>query len=263
MRLLGSYISVKKARFLEISYGVAIMLLLLAVVFTPFFIRHHFLLFKKYVIQEDSAEAVLIIILLLITYLLSQIYKRELQKYRQETMRLSRDNCDLSSKLLDAFKYIGGVNVQIQGIRSLFCEFKKYPATESEFRNDLASIAHKVLGIVNADWVLIRIIRQSNFRTIKEHFEHRKNALFLSKGISNKAIVADQEIDGYSTVTSHRDNSMILTVCVFPKKSLDTEEKILIEAITNQIEMFYLIFVSRRLQENYIHRNPLMRIQKN
>ncbi|UCF90586.1 MAG: hypothetical protein JSW39_20155 [Desulfobacterales bacterium] len=241
MTFLGPFNSTDKTKFLKFTYLVTIALLLSAVVFTPVFIRHYFLLFKKYIIQEDAVEAVLIIILLLIAYLLSNIYKKELKKYRQETRRLSRDNSDLSSKLTDAFKYIGGVNVQIQEIRSIFCGLKRYPTTENEFRKDLALFARKVLGIVNADWVVIRIIGQTNLRTMKEHLEPRKNANCIIKGISNKAIVANRAIDGYSIVATRHDNSMIMVVCVFPKKRLDEEEKILVEAITNQIEMLYLI----------------------
>jgi hypothetical protein len=251
MRFSGLFNSTDKTIFLKFTYLVTIALLLSAVVFTPVFIRYHFLLFKKYVIQEDAVEAVLIIILLLIAYLLSNIYKRELKKHRQETRRLSRDKSNLSNKLTDAFKYIGGVNVQIQEIRSIFCELRRYPATENEFRKELALMASKVLGIVNADWVVIRIIRQTNLRTLKEHLESRKNANFSIKGISNKAIVANQAIDGYSIVASRMDNSTIMAVCVFPKKSLNEEEEILVEAITNQIEMLYLIYVSRQPYEIY------------
>jgi hypothetical protein len=257
MRFLGPFNVADKTKFLEITYTVTIALLLSAVVFTPIFIRHHFLFFKNYLIQEDAMEAVLIIILLLIAYLLSKVYKKELKKYRQKTRRLSQDKSDLSNKLTDAFKYIGGVNVQIQEIQSIFCELRRYPTSENEFRKELVLFARKVLGIVNADWVMIRIIRQANLRTIKEHLEPRKNASFFIKGISNKAIVVNQVIDGYSIVASRPDNSMIMTVCVLPKKSLDNEERILVEAITNQIEMLYLIFVSRQLHESYLNRKPL------
>jgi hypothetical protein len=251
MRFLGPFNSIDSTKFLKFTYMVTITLLLSAVVFTPVFIRHHFLLFKKYVIQEDAVEALLIIILLLIAYLLSNIYKKELKKYRQETRRLTRDKSDLSNKLTDAFKYIGGVNVQIQEIRSIFCELRRYPVTENAFKKDMALFARKVLGIVNADWVMIRIICQKNLRTIKEHLESRKKFNFINKGISNKAIVANRSIDGYSIVASRHDNSEILGVCVFPKKSLDEEEKILVEAITNQIEMLYLIYVSLQPHEFY------------
>ena len=262
MRFLGPFNSIDKTKFLKFTYLVTIALLLSAVVFTPVFIRHHFLLFKKYVIQEDAVEAVLIIILLLIAYFLSKIHQKELKKYRQETRRLSRDNSDLSSKLTDAFKYIGGVNVQIQEIRSIFCELRRYPTTENELKKALALFAQTVLGIVNADWVLIRIIQLNKLRTIKEHLERRKNTIFSLKGISNKVIIANRAIDGYSIVATRHDNSMIMVVCVFPKKNLDEDEKILAKAITNQIEMLYLIYVSRQLHELYLNRKPIARIQK-
>ena len=257
MRFLGPFNSGDKTKLFEFTYMVTIALLLSAVVLTPVFITHHLLWTKKYVIQEDVVEAVLIIILLLIAHLLSRVYKKEMRKYRQAARRLSRDNCDLSSKLIDAFKYIGGVNVQIEEIQAIFCGLERYPETEKELRKDLALFARKMLGIVNADWVLIRLIRQSNLRTIKEHLEARKNSIFFIKGISNKAIVASQEIDGYSIVASRRDNSMLTVACVFPKKCLDQEEKILVEAVNYQIEMLYLIFISHRHREIYPNRKQI------
>jgi hypothetical protein len=244
MRFLARLIEADKTKFLEFTYIVTIVLLLSAVILTPFIIRGHFLLVKKYVIQEDILEAVLIIVLLLIAYLLSAVYKNDLKKYRRQSRRLSVDNSDLMSKLIDAFKYIGGINVQIQEIRSILCGVRRYPAAENEFRRDLALFARKLLAIVNSDWVVIRIIDQTNLRTIREHLESRKKGNFYIKGISNRAIVAKQTIDGYSIVASQVDNSTIRVVSVFPKKSLDEKEKVLVEAITHQIEMLYLIFIS-------------------
>ena len=251
MRFLGPLNSIDAAKYLKFTYMVTIALLLSAVVFTPFFIRSHLVLLKKYIIREDAVEAVFIIILLLIAYILSNIYKKEMKKYREQTRRLIRDNCDLSSKLDDAFKYIGGVNVQIEQIRSIFCGLRRYPTTEKAFKKDLMLFARKILEIVNADWVMIRIISQDNLRTIKDHLESRKNVNFKCKGISNKAIVAKRPIEGYSIVTSSHYNSVIMGVCVFPKKSLTVEETILVEATTNQIEMLYLIYLSHQSLEIY------------
>jgi hypothetical protein len=245
MKFTESFNSADRSTFLEFIYILTILLLLSAVALTPVFIRHHFLVFKKFFVQEDILEAFLIIIQLLIAYLLSSIYKKELKKYRQKTRRLSGDNRDLSSKLTDAFKYIGGVNVQIHEIRSIFCGLRRYPTTENEFKKALVLFAQTVLGIVNADWVLIRIIQLNKLRTLKEHLEYRVNKTFSLKGISNKAIAAERPIDGYSLVLSRRDNSTVMAVCVFPKDSIDEEENILVETICRQIEMLYLIFISR------------------
>lgn len=245
MRSWGRFNLTDKIKFLKFSYLVTIALLLSAVVLTPLIIRHHFLLFKKYVIQEDAAEAALIVILLLISYLLSKIHQKELKKIRRKARRLSRDNSDLSGKLSDAFKYIGGVNVQMQEIRSIFCGLRRYPTTENELKKALVIFAQTVLGIVNTDWVLIRIIHLNKLRTLKEHLEYRINRSLSLKGISNKAIAAEQAIDGYSLIVSRRDNSTIMVVCIFPKHSIDEEEKVLVETICRQIEMLYLIFISR------------------
>lgn len=244
MRFWGRLNSTDKSKFLKFSYLVTTTLLLSAVVLTPVFIRHHFLLFKKYVLQEDALEAVFIIILLLIAYVLSKIHQKELKKFRRQTRRLARDNSDLSGKLSDAFKYIGGVNVQIQEIRSIFCSLERYPTTEKELKQALVLFAQTVLGMVNAEWVLIRIIHLNKLRTVKEHLEYRTNRTFSLKGISNKAIAAGQAIDGYSLVVSRKDNSTIMVVCVFPKKGIDEEEHILVETVCRQIEMLYLIFKS-------------------
>ena len=261
MRLLRSFNTADKIKFFEFIYMLTVALLLSAVVLTPVLIRHHLLLIKRYVIQEDAVEAMLIAMLLSIAYLLSNVYKKELKKYRQETKKLSRDNSDLLDKLTDAFKYIGGVNVQIHEIRSILCGLERYSLTDNEFGNELALFARKALGIVNADWVVIRIIRQKNLRTLTEHFESREFKDGSIKGISNRAIVANRLVEGYGIIATHSENSAVMVVCVFPKKCLEEEEKILIEAINNQIEMRYLIFACRRPHETDLNCESTRRIE--
>lgn len=97
---------------------------------------------------------------------------------------------------------------------------------------------------------------------MKEHLESRKNVNFIYKGISNKAIFANQTIDGFSIVASHHDNSMILVTCIFPKKRLAEEEKILVEAIANQIEMLYFINISQQRHDIYLDRSAISRISE-
>jgi cell division protein FtsB len=242
MKLLQPSAPPDRTTLLEGIYLMTISLLLATVVATPVFIRHHLFLSEKIIVQEDMLEAGLIVILLLIAHFLSRVYKKELEKYRQKTCQLTRDNSDLSCRLTDAFKYIGGVNVQIQEIQSIFCDRSSYPATGREFKAYLAKYARKLLGMVNTDWVLIRVIDKSELRTAVEHFESRNTANVAIKGISNKAVAANQAIDGFSVVASRHENSAIICACAFPKKRLEEEEKILVEAVTNQIEMRYLIF---------------------
>jgi hypothetical protein len=243
MNAMDSTIDVKRAKILEIVYIASSVLLLSAVVFTPFIIGHNLKLTEKIFIEEDVLEASLIVVLLSAAYTLSYLYKKEMNKYRHKIKRLVGDKCDLSDKLTDAFKYIGVVNVQIQEIRSIFSGPKRYPVTKCEFKKILVVFARKVIEITKAEWVVIRIIERDNFRTIKEQRESKKNNNFDDNRISNKAIISNQKIDGYNIVGSRQDNLMIKVVCILPDTGagIGIAERILVEAIANQLEMLFII----------------------
>ena len=242
----------KKAKVLEIVYIAASVLLLSAVVFTPFFIGRNFLLTKEIIIEEDTLEASLIVVLLSVAYILSYLYKRELNRYRQKINHLAGDKSDLSDKLTDAFKYIGTVNVQIQEIRSIISGIKQYPITKGEFKKLFLVFARRVLEITKAEWVVIRIIKRDNFRTLTEHRKSRKNVIFTDRCISNKAIISNQKIDGYSVIGSRQNNLTIKVVCILPNKKIGMAERILVEAVANQLEMFFIIYTSQEVKKTYL-----------
>ncbi|UCF92938.1 MAG: hypothetical protein JSW39_01935, partial [Desulfobacterales bacterium] len=237
---------------LKISYGVTIALLLLTVVITPFLVKNKRVFSEKFIMEEDAVEALLILTLLFTAYFVTRLYRSELKKNQQALNRLTHTNSDLSDRLTDAFKYIGGVNVEIQEIRSILSGLKRYPVTKNDFKNVFALFARKIFSIANADWVVIRIINRTNFRTITEQIEFRENASFSSQRISNKAIVLRQNMDGYLIITSRQENLTLKCVCILPDLRLNTDEKIMVEAIANQIEMLYIIFNSQGLKEMYV-----------
>lgn len=259
---MDSAIIAKKVRVLEIVYTASSVLLLSAVVFTPFLIGHNFLLTPKIIIEEDVLEASLIVLLLSAAYILSYLYKRELNKYRQKIKCLNDDNSDLSDKLTDAFKYIGVVNIQIQEIRSIISGIRRYPVTRGEFKRVLLLFARRVLEITKAEWVVIRIIKRDNFRTITEQRDSRKNVIFADNRISNKAIILNQNIDGHSVVGSRQDNLTIKVACILPNKGIGTAEKILIEAVANQLEMLFIIYTSQEVKKTYFNQTPTLQSYK-
>ncbi len=250
---MDSTVIAKKAKILEIVYIAFSVLLLSAVVFTPFFIGHNFLLTKEIIIEEDVLEASLIVVLLSVAYILSYFYKRELNKYRQKIKHLASDKCDLSDKLTDAFKYIGMVNIQIQEIRSILSGIKRYPVTRSEFKKLFLVFTRRVLEITKAEWVIIRIIKRDNLRTITEQRESSKNVIFADKCISNKALISKQKINGYSVVGTRQNNLTIKVVCILPNKEIGMAEKILVEAVANQLEMLFIIYTSQEVKKTYLN----------
>jgi hypothetical protein len=249
-----SFSTAQKMRILEIVYFITLTMLFIAVIGTPFFIHGSFALTAKFVVKENAIEALLIFSLLLAAYFISGFYRTELNKYRQELNRLACNNNALTDRLADAFKYIGGVNVQLQQIRSILCGVDHYPENDNEFKDVLSLFAQKALGMVNSDWVLIRFISRHNFRTIREHREYRRNAVGSNGRLSNKAIVQRHPLDGYSIVASSQKNLTIHVACILPIKTLAKEEKILLEAIVSELEMLFIIYTSPYYRKVYLNR---------
>jgi len=240
--------NITQSKHLIIAYMLTLGLLFTVVVTTPLFIRGHVALTKKIVLEEDALEALLIAALLGLAYIVHRAYRRELENLKKRYAGLTKSHTE-------AFKYIGRVNVQLQKLWAIFLGFQRYPETKAEFQRILSSSARNARGIFNADWILIRIINQNNFRTITEHWEFFAEATCPNVRISNRALVEGKTIAGFSIVCSRRNNLAVKVVCIIPVKALGREEKILIEAIAGELEMLFIIFTSQYLQEFYSDSN--------
>jgi hypothetical protein len=240
--------NVTQTKYMVIAYMLTLGLLIIVVVTTPLFIRGHVSLTKKIILEEDTLEVLLIATLLGLAYTVHRAYRRELEK-------LKKSNAGLIKSHTEAFKYIGKVNIQLQELQAIFSEFQWYPETKSEFQRILSSAARNVRGIVNADWILIRIINQNNFKTIAEQWESCAEATYPQVRISNRALVEGKNIASFSIVCSHKNNLAVNVVFIIPIKTLGREEKILIEAIAGELEKLFIIFTSQYLRKFYSNSN--------
>jgi hypothetical protein len=232
--------NITQTKYMVIAYTLTLGLLFIVVVATPLFIKGHVSVTKKIILEEDVLEALLIAILMGLAYIVYRAYQRELQN-------LKKSNTGLIKSHTEAFKYIGKVNVQLQELRSIFSGLQGYPETKSEFQRILSSAVRNVQGLVNADWILIRIINQNNFRTITEHWESRSEATYPQVRISNRSLVEDETIPSFSIVCSHKNNLAVNVVFIIPIKTLGREEKILIEVIADELEKLFIIFTLQYL----------------
>ena len=245
----------KKTRPLQAVYLTSLIVLFCLIVSTPYLIKGNVLVKERIVVGEEIVESALIAVLLIIGYVVSIMYKRELNKCIREIDELTTGKINLEEKLNEAFGYIGEVNVQVQEIRALFSTLKKYPENNNDFKNILAFFGQKVLGIVNVDWVTFRIIEPDSLRTLREHWEARGSAVALNHGISNKAIVNHAAINGCSVVGSRYENLSIKVFCILPIEQLTTNQRILVEAIVNDLEMLFVIFTSEHYRESYLKKS--------
>jgi hypothetical protein len=234
----------KKIRQLEAGYVAIIAILALMVVGSPFLVHRWIALPQGLSGEQQTLEALLIAVLLGVGYALSRIYRNLLKDYREQIRRLDMSNTRLRGRLTDAFKYIGKVNVEIQEIRSIFSLFDRLPQSRRDFKILLRALAQKALTIANADWVAVRVIERPSLRTVIEHLESRTANTLHPPHIGNKSVVAGEPIPGHAVIRCETKGRDITVVCILPRDELSWEERILLEAVTGEIELLFLTFTA-------------------
>ena len=241
-----------KFRLIAVIYITILGFLYALIICTPYIIANNALLKNNVLIDAELAEGFLITVLLVISYLVSVRYRKELGNYRSHIKELSVEKTNVESRLSDAFKYIGTVNIQVNEIQSLFSSLKKYPQDKKDFKNSFRFSAEKVLCVASVDWVMLRIINVDSLRTVHEHSETRGKAVLLKHNISNKSVVTAESIDGCNIVSSDQSNLIIKVFCIIPSKSLTVEQKNIIKTIVNALEMLFIVFTSQYFRKNYL-----------
>ncbi len=233
-----------KPSFLQTLYLFTSFVLFSLIVLTPKLIRGTLYLTEKLILKEELVEGVLLGMLIFIGILITNLYKHEVSKQKELINKITREKKTTEEKLIDSFKYIGTINIQIQEIKSIFSKTNRYPETKTDFKKVFRFYSERILGIANAQWILLRIINSPTLKTVSEHFETRADLSFEYPHISNKMIVEDSPVPSYTTVVSNPENLNILVGCVLPLDNISKDERIFIQAITNELTMLFVIFNS-------------------
>ncbi len=196
------------------------------------------------IIEEEFLEGTLLFILFILGVLIVNLYKKESARQKEMLEKINNDKKTTEEKLLDSFKYIGMLNVQIQEIKSIFNNANKYPETKNDLKKIYRFYCDRVFGIVNPDWVLFRIINSSTHSTINEHFETKVGSSVMCPHVSNKMLVETRQVPPFIVVTSNPQNLNILVSCILPLEKISNDERIFIQAITNELTMLFVIFNS-------------------
>jgi hypothetical protein len=239
-------------KLLERTYFWILVAIFLLIVFTPYIIRSGFTL-----LEEEIAEVVAIALLFTVGYGVLLVYRKEVKENRKDLNRLKQDKGVLENRLSEAFRYIGTVNIQIEEIKSVFSEIRKFPENKKDFQNILEYLAERTLSMVNVEWVIFRIIRTEDLDTLSENCETRGNAILLKHKISNRALASNEKFEGLTVVGSTQENFRIKTFCILPKEKLSSEGEIFIRAIVNQLEMLFIIFTSTYYKNGHVKSGDL------
>jgi hypothetical protein len=238
-------------RLIKGGYLTLLTLLFALIISTPYLITKDALVRHHILIEEEFVEGFLIAGLLVVSYFVLGLYREELNNYRNYIKELSLKKADVESRLSDAFKYIGAVNIQVEEIQSIFSLLKEYPKDKKDFKNTFRFLSEKVLCIVKVDWVIFRIINMDSLRTVSEYSETRGNIVLLKHNISNKSVVTTESINGFSIISSDQTNLIIKMFCIVPSEELTTTQKNLIKTIVNTLEMLFIVFTSQYFRKSY------------
>jgi uncharacterized membrane protein (DUF485 family) len=235
---------------LQIVYFVIYVALFGLIIYIPQLIDSPLHITKRLILEEEIGEGILLIILFLLNILILNLYRKEAARQKAVIEKINNDKKSVEEKLFDSFRYIGQVNVQIQQIKSIFSSSDRFPETRNDFKKTLYFFGDRVLGIVNAGWVLFRIIDNNNGRTIYEQLEKRPGIIIDYPHVSNRMIIDNQASPGLSTVISGPQNLKILVCCILPKDKINKDERSFIQAITNEITMIFIILNSVYYKES-------------
>lgn len=220
------------------------LLLSSVIIVTPILIKGSVYITEKIIIDEEIAETILLGILFSLSILIFNLYRREASKQEELIKKMKNDKKTTEEKLYDSLSYIGKVNVQIEEIKTIFNTTNTYPETRNDFKKTFRFLSERVLGIVNTNWALFRIININTQRTISECFETRHGYSCQYPHISNKMIVEKQLIVPFTTVISNSKNLNILVCCTMPIDKINSDQRVFIQAIINEIIMLFIILNS-------------------
>ncbi len=246
----------KKAKFdpsfLQVLYIIVFIILFGLIIYIPHAINNPLRITEKLTFEEEVVEGFLLFVLFLLNIGIFSLYKKEAARQVELIEKIKNDKKSTEEKLGDSFRYIGQVNVQLQQIKSIFNSSDRFPKTKNDFKKTLQFFSERVFGIVNTPWVLFRIINIKTQRTVSEQFETRYGAAFDYPHISNKMIIENNSCEPFSAVISNPGDLNILVCCTLPVEKITNNERVFIQAITNEVTMIFIIMNSVYYKETGI-----------
>lgn len=252
--------SVWKPKYLIGFYFSILLILLLCVGTTPLLLRHGIAITNRFIIEEEVLETIMILVLLGISFLVMIRMMKRLNSYRQAAESAGYEKSRLISRLADAFRYIGRVNVEIQEIESALCGVAFYPQSKKEFRALVDKLALNAMTIASAPWMVVRMIDRDSGQTVNEHAVQHPGTTPPSVTMGNRAILDGVRIEGKQTIGPRQQNLDLLTVMIFPGTTISKEKKILLAAILNQIEMLFILYRAGCIKPKQSGRNSIQEI---
>lgn len=222
-------------------YFSILLVLLLCVSTTPLLIRHGISITEHLMVEEEVLETVLILALLGISFLILIRFTNRLKAYQEAVNRAVHEKSKLVTRLTEAFRYIGKVNVEIQEIESVLCGVAFYPQSKKGFKQLIDRLASRAMTVAAAPWLVVRMVDRQSGQTVNEHAVRHPGYALPPATLGNRTILNGVRVDGLQTIGPRQQNLDLLTVFILPALTIPSEKTVLLIAILNQIEMLFIL----------------------
>lgn len=226
-----------------IALYVAVMFfVLLFVLAVPLTIQRNLTITQELIIKEEIIETALLAMLFGVSFFILKRFKSTLNSYEKEFNRIGKEKSKLLSRLADAFRYIGTINVEIQEVQSILKSLDNYPTTRKEIKVLVNYLITRTMIIGKSSWVAIRMIDKRSGKTVYEDKVVRSGRKFPAAIIGNRELLENNRVPGLMTIITNKKNANLITACILPEVECSDEETILIKLIIDQIEMYFLLY---------------------
>jgi len=162
----------------------AFFLLVISIIFTPLLTRKGFSIFS-----EEILESIFLFFQIFIGWRIFLLYEKAVENREKEIQKLEGEYQRREKELLEAFAYLGKVNVQVSLIKS-FLKKLKAPSSRKEAESYIKEILEIALTLSGKSWVTLRALDMKTLNTVSEYWA-KSNSSVDTKGmkIGNKDIV--------------------------------------------------------------------------
>ena len=217
------------------------------ILFILLLIHPHFITGHVFSIPRAFAQSIITLILFIIAFVVYVSHKRAIKK--KEEVEL--DLLNSSSKLVEAYEYIGTVNRRLPLLNKVTTGVLKKSKQSKKSRKKVFEdlLAMATVSLAHASWGVFRFVEISHSRTIRE-FEHLTNDLKdVDVKIDNKTLLAIAlsgqshqvlQIDNLCILPTSDTKSPIQCFFIFPQGEVNINvEFSTLQAVIDQVQLLY------------------------
>lgn len=202
-------------------------------------------------IPEPYVESLVALMLVGGVYLLYSLHQRDLRRKEAERRVLEKELDISSSKLNEAFRYIGLVNRRLPLLKNVTSDLLgKMEAADTKqgkkgiFYDLLMSAA---MSIARTNWAMFRFIETDNKRTVREFVYTASSFVLLKHEIGNQDLVIGRVngdhwriLDDINVFATSDHRAPVQCFLILPTSANDIpDEQLLLQSIVDQAQLFH------------------------